>query len=324
MWYTDSRSCFGTLQRAMAKTVDKRLGNELESLRLCVYVAIEWWQQAQPTYVLENLTDTIRWVDTAVMVADCLTKPRKDTYLLHALCSKTNTPVNIQYSCAPSFSMYTIRNSCQVRNVRDFTCGPLSGHKFVRQHRTKFFFVCPPLMPATAKNAMLLAFSIEKFLSVWRRKLAGCFSGWDPFQRMSGTFGIGLRIKNAFFGRLGPSAENVDKSQRKCKKTVRRQKMTRFRTFAVSKVDHVVPRKGGPCFEKFPNVSCVSLHFPTLLSPCFLLFCSPVLFRFPRVSLSRISVGLRGFRPCGGECLEPKVGEICLIRTHFRGCSLRY
>ena len=36
------------------------------------------------------------------------------------------------------------------------------------------------------------------------------------------------------------------------------------------------------------------------------------------VSWSRIFVGLRGFRPCGGECLDPKHGEQCLTRTHFR------
>ena len=48
------------------------------------------------------------------------------------------------------------------------------------------------------------------------------------------------------------------------------------------------------------------------------------LFRFFFVSWSRISVGLRGFRPCGGECLDPKDRERCLTRTNFRGGSQRY
>ena len=49
------------------------------------------------------------------------------------------------------------------------------------------------------------------------------------------------------------------------------------------------------------------------------------LFRFVFfVSWSWISVGLRGFRPCGGECLDPKDGELCLVRAHFRGGSQRY
>ena len=42
------------------------------------------------------------------------------------------------------------------------------------------------------------------------------------------------------------------------------------------------------------------------------------------VSWSRISVGFCGFRPCGGECLDPKDRERCLTRTNFRGGSQRY
>ena len=47
-----------------------------------------------------------------------------------------------------------------------------------------------------------------------------------------------------------------------------------------------------------------------------------VLFSF--VSWSRISVGLRGFPLCGGECLDPKDREQCLTRTNFRGGLQRY
>ena len=42
------------------------------------------------------------------------------------------------------------------------------------------------------------------------------------------------------------------------------------------------------------------------------------------VPFSWISVGLRGFRPCGGKCLDPKDGELCLMRAHLRGGSQRY
>ena len=33
IWFTDCKSCFGTLQKPVAKSVDKRLGMELASLR---------------------------------------------------------------------------------------------------------------------------------------------------------------------------------------------------------------------------------------------------------------------------------------------------
>ncbi len=81
VWLTDCRSAYDTLQKPVAKTVDKRLGMELASLRQllwrkpgegCVDVKLLEERCADPT-------DIIRWIDTTVMVADCLTKLMKAT-----------------------------------------------------------------------------------------------------------------------------------------------------------------------------------------------------------------------------------------------------
>ena len=94
------------------------------------------------------------------------------------------------------------------------------------------------------------------------------------------TFGIGPRAPTRHFWPFGvdPSAENVNKSPRKCKKNNASGEKGRFRTFCLSIVDHIMPKKG-------VRVSIIShcfltLYFATLLSPCFHLFCSPSLFRF--------------------------------------------
>ena len=91
VWFTDCRSCYDTLQKPIAKTVDKRLGIELAALRQSL------WRQsgdvAPDRRSLEDKppqpTDFIRWVDTEVMAADCLTKSMKETYLMEVL--DTNT-----------------------------------------------------------------------------------------------------------------------------------------------------------------------------------------------------------------------------------------
>ena len=83
VWFTDCKSCYDTLQKPIAKTIDKRLGIELAALRQSL------WRNAgtqKPEFrTLEEKpkepTDTIRWIDTTVMVGDCLTKQMKDTYL---------------------------------------------------------------------------------------------------------------------------------------------------------------------------------------------------------------------------------------------------
>ena len=83
VWYTDCRSAYDTLQKPVAKTVDKRLGMELASLRQllwrkpgegCVDVKFLEERRADPT-------GSMRWIDTTVMVADCLTKLLKGDFL---------------------------------------------------------------------------------------------------------------------------------------------------------------------------------------------------------------------------------------------------
>ena len=86
-WCTDCRSCYDTLQKPIKKTISKRLGIELASLRQLL------WRQSGHSLPERRLleekpkdpTDIISWVDTTIMVADCLTKAMKETYLMKVL-----------------------------------------------------------------------------------------------------------------------------------------------------------------------------------------------------------------------------------------------
>ena len=71
------------MQKPIAKTVNKRLGIELRSLRQNL-----WRERGKAVInprMLEDrpepLSDLCRWIDTKVMVADCL-KQMKDDYVL--------------------------------------------------------------------------------------------------------------------------------------------------------------------------------------------------------------------------------------------------
>jgi hypothetical protein len=87
VWFTDCRSCYDTLQKPVSKSVDKRLGMELASLRQHL-----WRQRGSEMPDPRSLedrplepTDIVRWVDTSVMVADCLTKAMREEFLLRVL-----------------------------------------------------------------------------------------------------------------------------------------------------------------------------------------------------------------------------------------------
>ena len=71
----------------------------------------------------------------------------------------------------------------------------------------------------------------------------------DLWKRTSGK-------KVSFFGRLGWDlrSENIGKSQKKCKKTMRREKCP-FSDDFESMVHHIAPKKRSPCFDNVPNVS---------------------------------------------------------------------
>ena len=87
VWFTDCKSCYDTLQKPIAKSVDKRLGIELSSLRQ--YLWRDSGSHLPDKRMLElkppKPSDTIRWIDTLVMVADCLTKAMRDDYLTSVL-----------------------------------------------------------------------------------------------------------------------------------------------------------------------------------------------------------------------------------------------
>ena len=84
---------------------------------------------------------------------------------------------------------------------------------------------------------------------------------------MSRTFGTGPRLQKGVFWAfgIGPSAENVGKSQGKCKKTMRREKRAVFGRCGSPWMTTSCENKR-PCFEKFANISCVFFDFPTLFS----------------------------------------------------------
>jgi len=87
VWFTDCKSCYDTLQKPVAKSVDKRLGIELASLRQ--YLWRDSGSHLPDKRMLEKRplspSDIIRWIDTLVMVADCLTKAMRDDYLTNVL-----------------------------------------------------------------------------------------------------------------------------------------------------------------------------------------------------------------------------------------------
>ena len=83
IWFTDCKSCYDTLQKPIAKTVDKRLGIELASLRQ--YLWRDSGSHLPDKRMLEGKpadpSNHIRWIDTMCTVADCLTKPMREDYL---------------------------------------------------------------------------------------------------------------------------------------------------------------------------------------------------------------------------------------------------
>ena len=86
-WFTDCKSGYDTLQKPIAKSVDKRLGMELASLRQHL------WRDSgshmpHPRMLEEqpkNPSDVLVWIDTSVMVCDCLTKNMRDEYMMKVL-----------------------------------------------------------------------------------------------------------------------------------------------------------------------------------------------------------------------------------------------
>ena len=89
LWLTDCRSCYDTLQKPVAKTVNKRLGIELAALRQHLWRASGAQKPAHRT--LEErppkATDSVRWVDTAIMLADPLTKLMSCILLMSVIAS---------------------------------------------------------------------------------------------------------------------------------------------------------------------------------------------------------------------------------------------
>jgi hypothetical protein len=87
VWFTDCKSCHDTLQKPVAKSVDKRLGIELASLRQHLWrdsgshIPDRRLLESKPP----NPSDILKWIDTNVMVVDCLTKAMREDFLLQVL-----------------------------------------------------------------------------------------------------------------------------------------------------------------------------------------------------------------------------------------------
>ena len=82
VWFTDCQSCYDTLQKPITKSVDKRLGFELASLRQHL------WHESG-SHILDRRfiegrprepSDILHWIDTLVMVVDCLTKAMHEDF----------------------------------------------------------------------------------------------------------------------------------------------------------------------------------------------------------------------------------------------------
>ena len=83
-WFTDCRSTFDALQRPVqAKMQDKRLGIEVASMRQSLWRR-PGGDRTDPRTMEQRptkTTDTVLWIDTAVMPADPLTKSMKSDFL---------------------------------------------------------------------------------------------------------------------------------------------------------------------------------------------------------------------------------------------------
>lgn len=79
LWLSNCASCTSTLAKPVARTVDRRLGIELAALRQHLWrhrgsaLPSRHLLDEQPES-LRQRTDILRWIDTTVMCADCLTK----------------------------------------------------------------------------------------------------------------------------------------------------------------------------------------------------------------------------------------------------------
>ena len=89
VWFTDCRSVYDTLQKPVAKTVDKRLGIELAALRQFLWRKVDCHlpprRCLEEKPVVEERTDILKWIDTTVMLVDCFTKLMRDDYLKKCL-----------------------------------------------------------------------------------------------------------------------------------------------------------------------------------------------------------------------------------------------
>ena len=89
VWFTDCRSLYDSLQKPVAKSVEKRLGIDLAGLRQFLWrVSGEDPPPARTLEekpALERRTDYIRWVDTMVMCADVFTKRMREEYLMQVI-----------------------------------------------------------------------------------------------------------------------------------------------------------------------------------------------------------------------------------------------
>ena len=88
LWLTDCFSAVTCLQRTvMAKVADKRLGIELASLRQSLWRSREGGRHDPRVADTRphDATDVVRWIDTKVMLCDCMTKDMDGAMLMRAI-----------------------------------------------------------------------------------------------------------------------------------------------------------------------------------------------------------------------------------------------
>ena len=90
IWFTDCKSVYDAcMSKRFNKIEDKRLSIEISALRQDLWRA-QGFSSGDPDYQDDRPdfpTDVIRWIDTAVMLSDCLTKAMDSSALRSAISS---------------------------------------------------------------------------------------------------------------------------------------------------------------------------------------------------------------------------------------------
>ena len=118
-WLTDCRSCADSLQKPVARGIDKRLGIEMMSLKQLLRRA------------KDGEGDSVEWIDTSVQLAETLTKDMESTYLLGVLRE------NVYDTMATREAKNDKVRKAEARRARRKARDPAVGHRFATGYGQK-------------------------------------------------------------------------------------------------------------------------------------------------------------------------------------------